>query len=85
MTIKLPHFEMVSDAEADRLRRLMPAERLDEAFAIWTRTRDLLREQLQQAHPEWDLDQIAREAGRLLSLGITDFKDEPRHQTEAMP
>jgi hypothetical protein len=33
--IKLPHFEMVSDAEADRLQRLTPAERLDEAFAIW--------------------------------------------------
>jgi hypothetical protein len=64
---------MVDDATAEVLRRMTPGERLAIADDLFRMARGVLSAQIENNHPAWEPEQIKREAGRQLLLGVEPF------------
>lgn len=54
------------------LRGKTPAERLRQATNLWKTACTMVRAAIRQEHPEWNDDQVLREAARRLSHGATE-------------
>lgn len=63
------HFEMIDDQMAAVIRKKTGAERLRIASGMFASARRMLINHLRAEHPEWQEDQISREAARRLSHG----------------
>ena len=62
--------EVMDEAMAVVLRQKTGAERLAISNRMWTSARDMLICHLRRLHPDWDDQQIRREAARRLSHGL---------------
>jgi len=69
MTKRRPVIEVMDDDMAAVLRTKTGAERLMIADGMYTRARNMLLSHLRHEHPEWDEQQVKREAARRLSHG----------------
>ncbi len=69
--MKVPslRFEIVDEAMATVLRQKTGAERLEIASRMFGGARRMLMNHLRSEHPDWDEDQIVKEAARRLSHG----------------
>jgi len=65
----LQAFEIVDDQTADIYRKMTPAGRLKIAFGLWRSVQSMLVNILRAQHPDWDIEQIHREAARRMSHG----------------
>jgi hypothetical protein len=72
MQTRQPVVEIIHPIVVESLRRMSPAERLNQAFAMWESARNMVRGVLRQEHPDWTEEQILREAARRLSHGATE-------------
>lgn len=72
MQTRQPVVEIIHPIVVESLRKMSPAERLNQAFAMWESARDMVRGVLRQEHPDWTEEQILREAARRLSHGATE-------------
>ena len=69
MSARDARIEVISEEMAAVLRRKTGAERLAIASRLFSSARTMLLNHLRARHPEWDEQQIQREAARRLSHG----------------
>ncbi|QEH31709.1 hypothetical protein OJF2_01740 [Aquisphaera giovannonii] len=60
---------ILDDRMAAILRGKSPAERLEMAFSMWAFAKQLVRDFIRAAHPDWSDDAIRRETARGMSHG----------------
>lgn len=72
MQTRQPVVEILHPIVVESLRKMSPAERLNQAFAMWESAREMIRGVLRQEHPDWTEDQVIREAAQRLSHGATE-------------
>ena len=72
MTFRQPVVELIDPMVVEILRRKTPAQRLAQAFAMWDTACVVIRGSIRQQHPEWNDEQVLREAARRLSHGATE-------------
>jgi hypothetical protein len=68
-----PVAELLDPLIVEILRRKTPQERLAQAFRLWETARLIVRSSVRQQHPEWNENEVLREAARRLSHGATEL------------
>ena len=69
MRVPSQNFEIVDEEVAAVLRQKTGAERLEIASRMFGSARRMLMNHLRSEHPDWDEDQVVKEAARRLSHG----------------
>lgn len=72
MNAREPVVEILDPILVEILRRQTPEERLAQAFRLWEMARMTIRASIRQQHPDWDEQEVLREAARRLSHGATE-------------
>ena len=67
MSIDPRRIEVMDPEMAEIMRQKTPAEKLAMSFAMWKFARTMIVNVLRTEHPDWNEDQILREAARRLS------------------
>jgi hypothetical protein len=63
-------WEMVDDATVAVLRQMTLGERLSIANDLFQMARRSLRAQVEDAHSEWEVEQVSREVARQIAQGV---------------
>lgn len=72
MTVRTPVVEILDPMIVEILRNKTPEERLKQAFNMWETACIMIRGAVRQQHPDWNDEQVLREAARRLSHGATE-------------
>lgn len=56
--------EVIDDATAERLRKMTPAERVQQGLAMGTFARKIIEANVKARHPDWDTSEVLREVAR---------------------
>ncbi len=72
MSQRKPVVEIIEPMMVECLRRMTPAQRLGQAFAMWDTACVIVRGAVRREHPEFGEEEVLREAARRLSHGATE-------------
>ena len=72
MTVRKAVVEILDPVVVEILRQKTPAERLTQAFRMWETARLMTRSSVRQQYPDWNDEQVFKEAAKRLSHGMTE-------------
>lgn len=67
-----PLIEILDPRTVESLKRMTPAERINQACRFWKSARVIVLGAIRTQHPDWTESQVLREAARRLSHGATE-------------